>query len=166
MNSNKQILILLFCSVLWICKPVSYQTIVGHQNQFVQQEVLLLRAGGSGEDSSDRRISIGKKILLQNLFPDWPERIAYQKEQKKFYKSAQAKLREVKNLRILDKFAMKLMTVQEKDALDYFNGTGFYEKHQNPKTLPNIFDTRQSFLLKMEYREVREKFLNSFKKDG
>ena len=61
------------------------------------------------------------------------------------------------------------LTSQEQDAFDYFNGTGFYKNHQNPKTLPNIFDTRQSFLLKMESREVRETFLNSynnrFKKD-
>jgi hypothetical protein len=41
------------------------------------------------------------------------------------------------------------------------------------KTSPNIFDTRQSFLLKMEDPEVRTTFLNSynnrfkkFKKDG
>jgi hypothetical protein len=56
----------------------------------------------------------------------------------------------------------KLLTVPEKDALNYFNGTGSYKKYQNPKTLPNIFDTRQSFLLKMEDREVRENFLKTY----
>jgi hypothetical protein len=39
-----------------------------------------------------------------------------------------------------------LLNQNEKDALDYFNGRGFYEYHQNPKIKPNIFDTRQSFL--------------------
>jgi len=54
------------------------------------------------------------------------------------------------------------LILQEQDAFDYFNGTGVYKNHQNPKTLPNIFDTRQSFLLKMEDREMRETFLKSY----
>ena len=108
-----------------ICLPsFPYENVVNHRNQFVRQEILVLRAGG--QDSTDRS-SIGRKILLKNLFPDWPERVAYQKEQEKFYKSALAKLRESRKLSILDKSAEKLLTVQEKDAWNYFNGTGFYK---------------------------------------
>ena len=106
------------------------------------------------------------KFNLENVFTlipgfSLPERVAYQKEQEKFYRSARAKLREAKKLRILDKSTVKLLVVQEKDLVNYFNGIGSYKKHQNPKTLPNIFDTRQSFLLKTKDREVRENFLNS-----
>jgi hypothetical protein len=153
-----------FLLLFLIFRPISYQELEqrnwkGDQNQFVRQEVLVLRAGG--QDSTDR-ISVGRKILLKNLFADWPERIVYQKEQEKFYKSARAKIEESRKIRIPNKSVGKLLTVPEKDALNYFNGTGFYKKYQNPKTLPNIFDTRQSFLLKMEDREVRENFLKSY----
>ena len=48
------------------------------------------------------------------------------------------------------------------DAMDYFQGTGFYARQQDPKTKPNIFDTRQSFLLKMHDDQMRTDFLNSF----
>ena len=54
------------------------------------------------------------------------------------------------------------LTPQERDAFDYFHGTGFYKYYQNPKTLPNIFDTRQSFVVKMQDREMRTKFLDQF----
>lgn len=115
-----------------------------------------MRAGG--QDSTDRS-SIGRKILLKNLFPDWPERIAYQKEQEKSYKSAQAKLREARKLHISDKYASKSLTVQEKVALNYFNGTGFYTQYQNPKTFPNVFDTKQSFFVKDGVLRSARKFL-------
>lgn len=153
--------------ILLMCTTTSYQDVVRNEKKPIRQEVLVLRAGS--KDSIDRN-SIGRKILLKNLFPDWPDRVGYQKEQDKFYKSGQAKLQEARKLRISDKFALKFLTVQEKDASDYFNGTGSYENYQNPKTLPNTFDTRQSFLLKIENREVRKNFLNScnnlFKKDN
>jgi hypothetical protein len=157
MKFQRSVLIFLFVIIVWICKPIPYDDVVRNRNQFVREEVLVLRGGK--RDSTDR-IHVGRKILLKNLFPDWPERVAYQKEQEKFYKSAQAKLQEAKKLRISEKSLF--LTVQERDALNYFNGTSFYEEHQNPKTLPNIFDTRQSFLLKMESHFVRTNFLNSY----
>ena len=51
-----------------------------------------------------------------------------------------------------------------KDAFDYFNGTGFYTSHQDPKFMYNIYDTRKSFLVKMRNSEMRQKFLNSYNK--
>ena len=50
--------------------------------------------------------------------------------------------------------------------MDYFNGTGFYQKEQDPTRKPNIFDTRQTFLLKMHddklrnYLKLENKFSN------
>lgn len=84
----------------------------------------------------------------------------YQKNQEKFYKSAMKKRREIKKLRLLED--KSVYTNQELDAMDYFDGTGFYQKHQDPKVKPNIFDTRQTFLHKMHDPVLRNNFLNSF----
>ena len=55
-------------------------------------------------------------------------------------------------------------TKDEQDAIDYFLGRGFYQTHQDPYAKPNIFDNRQSFLIKMHDKEMRMNFLNSFNK--
>lgn len=115
-----------FLLLFFVFRPISYQELnQGNwkRNQFVWQKVLALRAGG--QDSTNRS-SVGRKILLKNLFPDWPERVAYEKKQEKFYKSARAKLQESSKIGITDKFVAKLLTVPEKDALDYFRGENFY----------------------------------------
>ena len=41
-------------------------------------------------------------------------------------------------------------------------GTYFYMEYQDSKSKPNIFNTRQSFLLQMNDPILLEKFLNSF----
>ena len=97
---------------------------------------------------------------LEKYFPDFNGRMVYQKKQEKFYKSAQKKRRELKKLRI--KETPNFYTKEELDAISYFQGTDFYSKHQDPKVKPNIFDTRQSFLLKMHDDKLRNEFLNSF----
>ena len=83
----------------------------------------------------------------------------YQKKQEEFYKSAMKRKKEIKRLRILDN--KKFYTKEKLDAMDYFNGNGFYKKEQDPKQKPNIFDTRQTFLLKMHNPILRNNFLNS-----
>ena len=83
----------------------------------------------------------------------------YQKKQEKFYKSAIKRKKELKRLRVLDK--KSYYTNEELDAMDYFQGTGFYAKQQDPKVKQNIFDTRQSFLLKMHDDKLRNEFLDS-----
>ena len=86
----------------------------------------------------------------------------YQKKREKFYKSAIKKQTELKRLRIKD--TSGFYTKEEQDAFDYINGKGFYVKHQDPKTSPNIFDSRRSFLLKMEDDKMRNRFLESYNK--
>jgi hypothetical protein len=51
---------------------------------------------------------------------------------------------------------------EKQDAINYFQSTGFYKEQQNPKTKPNIFDIRQSFLMKLHDKKLRDKFLDSF----
>jgi hypothetical protein len=86
--------------------------------------------------------------------------MAYRQRQENFYESAIRKKRDIKKLRIQE--IPNLYTKEELDAISYFQETGFYIKHQNPKVKSNIFDTRQSFLLKMHDPISRENFLNSF----
>lgn len=55
----------------------------------------------------------------------------------------------------------KFYTKEERDAMDYFQGNGIYAKYQDKREKYNIFDTRQSFLLKMHDDKFRNDFLNN-----
>ena len=68
--------------------------------------------------------------------------------------------KERKRLRVLDKISH--YTKEELDAMDYFHGAGFYHQYHDPELKPNIFDRRQTFLLKMHDPVLRHNFLNSF----
>jgi hypothetical protein len=97
---------------------------------------------------------------LEKYFPDWEERIAYKKSQTEFYKSAMRKKKEIIKLRMVDD--LNFYSEKELDAINYFKGKSFYARCQDPSVAPNIYDTRQSFLLKMHDISFREKFLQSF----
>lgn len=97
---------------------------------------------------------------LEKHFPDWDERMNYQKKQENFYKSAMKKQAELRRIKVMDK--RNRYTKEELDAIDYFRGTGFYARQQDPKMKPNIYDTRQSLLLKMHDDQMRNDLLNSF----
>ena len=174
MKDSIRICILGVFSAIWICKPIPYETLAYriHQREETVSKVLAVgRAGGQGADSNNfvgnvLDLKKRKKIdptfhrrLVQH-FPDWNEWMAYQQKQEKFYESAMRKKREIRRLRIQE--SPGFYTKEELDAISYFQGTGFYLKHQDPKAKPNIFDTRQSFLLKMYDPILRENFLNSF----
>jgi hypothetical protein len=94
---------------------------------------------------------------LKQGFPDWNEQMDYQKKQEKFYKSAMRKRKEIERLRKLDN--TRYYTKEELDAIDYCHRTGIYAKSQDPKTKPNIFDTRKNYLLKMHDDKLRDEFL-------
>ena len=96
---------------------------------------------------------------LEQYFPDWSGRVNYQKKQEKFFKSAMRKKREMIRLRM--KEDPKFYTKEELDARDYFEGNGIYAKYQDKREKYNIFDTRQSFLLKMHDDKLRNDFLNN-----
>lgn len=97
---------------------------------------------------------------MKKHFPDFKERVEYEKIQVVYYKSAIAKIRAVKNTRKL--FKIEFLKPEKKDSINYFNGTGIYEGFQNPESKPNKFDTRSSFLTKMENPILREQFLKSY----
>ena len=68
---------------------------------------------------------------------------------------------QLKRLRIRD--TSSFYKKEEVDAINYFHGKGFYAKTQDPNMKPNIFDTRQSFLMKMHNPVMRKNFIKSFK---
>jgi hypothetical protein len=133
------------------------------------EQILLKTRGGSdsGQAIVTIRTSLGKRkkinIIthrrLEKFFPDWEERMAYQENREKVYKSAMIKRQKALSLRQKEDFAR---TKDEQDAIDYFLGRGFYRTHQDPSAKPNIFDNRQSFLIKMHTQEMRMNFLKSF----
>ena len=58
---------------------------------------------------------------------------------------------------------MRLLSLQEHDAINYFTGQGFYHYQQDFGTEPNIFDTKEWFLIKIHSESNRNRFLNSLK---
>jgi hypothetical protein len=54
----------------------------------------------------------------------------------------------------------ELFSLEEKDAIASFQGKAIYEYHQKIEKRPNILDTRETFLLKMDDQDARDKFLN------
>lgn len=120
-----------------------------------------LRAGGQKKYPSNFDRNFHR--VLQKGFPDYKKRVEFEEVQRKFYSSARAKLYRRPTLTIQDKY--KLLSQEEQDAINYFTGKGSYRYYQDLKTVPNIFDTRESFLLKMHDESNRNRFLKSLQKD-
>ena len=165
------------CSIgLFISFSASFGVLSPESPQIVIEKntasVLAINSDGAGSKQKSGtfvlRTGLGKRKKfdivfhrrLEQHFPDWKARIDYQKKQEEFYKLAMRKKREMIRLRM--KEDPKFYTKEELDAMDYFHGTGFYQKQQDPEVKPNIFDTRQSFLLKIDDPVLRNNFLNSF----
>jgi len=100
--------------------------------------------------------------MLTKHFPDSEARLSMEKQQAIIYYKAAKKLKEYKKFQPLLKNHEKWLTDEEKSTLDYFHGRGIYKKYQDPKISPNVLDTRQTFLKKMEDQEMREKFLENY----
>ena len=155
-------LTIIICLIyLWVCNPipfVSFEDTLQNQNQSISQsqQIMSIRSGAFDKEDNPSKIP---KSMLEKYFPDWTERMNYQNQQFEFWQSSKKKLREADRLRLNWDFKLKILTPEEKDALDYFRGTGFYEYHQDVSTPPNIFDTRDTFLKKMQDFEMRNKFL-------
>ena len=88
-------------------------------------KVLAVDPGGSQGEilNNKKRIDLSFHRRLEQHFPDWDGRMAYQQRQEKFYKSAMIKKREIQRLRILE--TPNFYTKEELDAISYFQGTGF-----------------------------------------
>jgi hypothetical protein len=96
--------------------------------------------------------------ILRKGFPDFKKRVEFEKSQLKFYNSARSKLYRAP---LGVHYRNKLLSPHEQDAINYFTGQVFYRSQQDFRTKPNIFDTRESFLLKMHNESNRNRFLKS-----
>ena len=131
------------------------------QTEVVVQEI---RAGGQERD--EVRNHLAKKKYFQEMlakhFPDFESRVSLEKRQAVIYQKAGKKIKEYQRLCPQLNNYQEWLTAEEKLSIDYFHGTGIYAKLQDSKTPPNIFDTRKSFLKKMENQDMREKFLETY----
>ena len=112
--------------------------------------------------SNKKKFDLSFHRKLEKHFPDWEDRMNFQKKQENFYKSAMKKQAELRRTRMIDR--SNRYTKEELDAVSYFQGTGFYAKQQDPSENPKpcIYDTRQTFLIKMHDNDIRRNFLKSF----
>lgn len=76
--------------------------------------------------------------------------MAYQKNREEVLKSAIVKRGEALRLRQKENWNR---IKDEEDAIDYFCRIGFYRTHPDPSMSPNIFDSRKSFLIKMQHNK-------------
>ncbi len=100
--------------------------------------------------------------MLVKRFPDIESRVSLEKQQAIIYQKAVKKIKEYQRISPLLNNYQKLLTAEEKSSIEYFHGTGIYAKLQDPKTPPNKFDTRKTFLKKMENKNMRDKFLETY----
>jgi hypothetical protein len=121
-----------------------------------------LRGGGNWKYPSNFDKNFHK--ILRKGFPDSKRRIEFEKSQLEFYNSARSKLYRSPTLSMKDK--MRLLSPEEHDAINYFTGQDFYRSQQDFRTEPNIFDTRESFLIKMHNESNRNRFLKSLKESN
>ena len=151
LESVIRLILISFLIYLWVSNPfpfVSFEDInLNSQSQ--------LSAEGSRKP---KNFDANFHRILQKGFPDWERRIEYEQRQRKLYESAQNKFK-MSPLGISS--PEQLLSTEEKDAIAYFQGTGFYAYCQKLEERPNIFDTRETFLLKMHNPEMRENFLNA-----
>ena len=150
-------LAIIICLIyLWVLNPIPFilfEDTLQNQNQSIphSQQIMSICSGAFDKKDNPSKIS---KSMLEKYFPDWTKRINYQNQQFKFLQSGGRKIREANRLRFTESQKLKLLTPQEKDAFNYFRGTGIYKSYQDVNTPPNIFDTRDTFLKKMQNFEM------------
>ena len=161
-------------SSFWVCTISVYlcfTTLFIHRPSFPnnpsQAQVVIeeVRAGGQQEVTNSVDNLAKKKYFKEMLvkhFPDFESRASLEKRQAIIYQKAVKKIKEYQRISPLLKNYQKWLTAEEKSSIDYFHGTGIYAKFQDPKTPPNILDTRKTFLKKMENQDMREKFLETY----
>lgn len=99
---------------------------------------------------------------MKRHFPDSIERVNYENQQLKVYRKAEKRLNELRRLNPLSNDHYDWLTPEEQTAFEYVNGTGSFTKFQQPSMIPNIYDTRETFLRKMENEIYRNTFLENW----
>lgn len=110
-----------------------------------------------GGKQKPKNFDIKRHRELERTLPDWKERLDWQEGRVKAYETYLQRKREYQRFGTPE--FLQHYTPNQLDAIDYFRGTGTYAFHQDLNQPPNIFDSRQSLVLKMHNNEVRTKFL-------
>lgn len=152
------LILISFLIYLWVSNPVPFVSFEDINFNSQSQKIISIR-GVSLNKKKPKNFDANFHRILQKGFPDWERRIEYEQRQRELYESAQKKL---KMSPIGISSSDKLFSPEEKDAIAYFQGTGSYADCQRLEERPNVFDTRETFLLKMHNPEMRENFLNGF----
>ena len=116
---------------------------------------------GGGNRKYPRNFDKNFHRIVIKEFSNSKKRIEFEKSQLEFYNSARSKLYRAPNLSMKDK--MKLLSPQEHQAINYFTGQCFYSSYQHFRTKPNIFYTRESFLINVHDECYRNRFLTALK---
>ena len=128
---NKNIFVIILVSIIWVCKPIPYETVPYRKylhNRTI--DVVVPLRGGRSESDTARpfvpsllNLRKSKKLdpafhrLLEQRFLDWKERMDYQQKQEKLYESALRKEREAKRIK---RKPDSLYTNEKLDAINYF----------------------------------------------
>jgi hypothetical protein len=153
---------LLFCFIFGFWVGIVLYNYSNSEFNSNDNSIILVNSLRGGGRKYPRNFDKNFHRILKKGFPDFQRRVEYEEAQLKLYNSARLKLyRAPYTLTMEDK--MKSLTPEERDAINYFTGQGFYRDQQHFKTQPNIFDTRESFLIKMHDEETRNRFLKSLK---
>lgn len=151
------LILISFLIYLWVSNPVPFVSFEDINFNSQSQKIISVRGGAFKFKKKPKNFDANFHRILQKGFPDWERRIEYEQRQRKLYESAQKKLK-ISTIGISS--SDKLFSPEEKDAIAYFQGTGFYADCQRLEERPNVFDTRETFLLKMHNPKMRENFLN------
>jgi hypothetical protein len=152
------LILISFLIYLWVSNPVPFVSFEDINFDSQSQKIISVRGGAYNfNKKKPKNFDANFHRILQKGFPDWETRIEYEQKQRELYESAQKKL---KMSPIGISSSEQLFSTEEKDAIAYFQGTGFYADCQRLEERPNMFDTRETFLLKMHNPKMRENFLN------
>ena len=152
---------------LWVLNPIPFVSSedIFYNSNSQSQKIISIRAGAfnkkGNRSTKPKNFDANFHRILQKGFPDSERRIEYEKNQRDLYESAQKKLKMSPIGISSSEKLSEPFSPEEKDAIAYFQGTGFYAYCQKLDERPNIFDTRETFLLKMHNPEMRENFLNA-----
>lgn len=134
-----------------------------------QNTVLVVNSlrGGSKLLKYPKNFNEQYHILLKKYFPDSKKRVEYERSQHRLFMKVTNKiyLERMYDPNKSVKEVLRSLSRKEYESIKYSRGKGFYAYKRHYRTRPNIYDNRESFLIKMHNKKYRERFLKSLEVD-
>jgi hypothetical protein len=73
-------------------------------------EIVLVKNPSMSNRKNKKKFNLSFHRQLEKHFPDWDERMSYQKKQEKFYKSARMKQAELRRVRMIDQHCCDILS--------------------------------------------------------